>query len=276
MKKTVIALSLATMTLPALAQDKKAPEPDYTISGNLGITSDYRFRGISQSDNRPAVQGGVDFAHKSGLYVGNWNSSVSTWTAPSGAGIEMDFYGGFKTELFGIGLDLGAIYYYYPGAEGGLAANPQKNTYNTQEAYVGVSYGPVSFKTSYVLGDNYFGLGKDYAIDRGVANGLSQTKDVKGTLYYDLSLAYEIAPKVTIKAHAGLLDVKNATSWGITDYSLGLSYALADNWAVNLMAMNSSLQKNAKDDAWFEDATNNGTPKKLYGSKVAVSLTKTF
>lgn len=275
MKKTIIALSLAALSLPALAQDKKAPEPDFTISGNFGITSDYRFRGISQSDNRPAVQGGVDFAHKSGFYVGNWNSSVSSWTAPRGAGIEMDLYGGFKTEILGLGLDLGAIYYYYPGAEGGVGADLTKNTFNTQEAYIGLAYGPVSFKTSYVLGDNYFGLGKDYAVD-SQPTGLSQTKTVQGTLYYDLSFAYEVAPKITVKAHAGLLDLKNATSWGITDYSLGMSYALPDNWAVNLMAMNSSLQKNAKDAGWFTDTDSNGNTKKLYGSKVAVSLTKTF
>ncbi|MFN5792864.1 MAG: TorF family putative porin, partial [Burkholderiales bacterium] len=70
MKKTLVALSLAAMTLPALAQDKKAPEPDYTITGNFGLFSDYRFRGISQTDKKMAAQGGFDFAHKSGVYLG--------------------------------------------------------------------------------------------------------------------------------------------------------------------------------------------------------------
>ena len=95
MKKTVLAITLAALTLPALAQDKKAPEPEFTISGNFGLFSDYRFRGVSQTDKKPAAQGGFDLAHKSGIYVGTWTSNVSQWTA-TGASQEIDLYGGFK------------------------------------------------------------------------------------------------------------------------------------------------------------------------------------
>jgi uncharacterized protein (TIGR02001 family) len=280
MKKTLVALSLAAMTLPALAQDKKAPEPDYTITGNVGITSDYRFRGISQSNLQPAVQAGLDFAHKSGVYLGNWNSSVSTWTAPTGAGVEMDLYGGYKTELAGIGLDMGAIYYFYPGAkinnnnpDGPIAGD--KNTFNTGELYVGVSYGPLSFKTSYTVTKQYFGLGKDYALEYGL-DGLSDTKDVKGTLYYDLGFAYEIAPKVTLKIHAGYLNLKNATNWKIKDYSLGLAYALKDDVTLTISGYKTSLGSNAKSSAWFETASDESWNKKLYRNGAGISLTKTF
>lgn len=268
MKKTVIALSLAALSLPALAQDKKAPEPDFTISGNFGITSDYRFRGISQSDKKPAVQGGIDLAHKSGLYVGNWNSSVSDFASPFGSGIEMDLYGGFKTEVFGIALDLGTIYYYYPGAQ--TSTTDTKNPVNTQEAYLGVGWGPVSLKTSYTMTDRYFGLGKD----NNTTLQTGANPSAKGTLYYDLSFAQEIAPKLTVKAHAGFTSLKNkaADLDLIQDYSLGLAYDL-DGWVLGLNVYTvSGLSTDAK--AWFTTADGRNT--KLYGSGAAFSLTKAF
>ncbi len=264
MKKTLVALSLAALTVPAFAQDKKAPEPDYTISGNFGLTSDYRFRGISQSNKKPAVQGGIDFEHKSGFYLGNWNSSVSEWTAANGAGLEMDFYGGYATEIAGVGLDLGAIYYYYPGAK--INTTSTKNEYNTQEIYIGLEYGPVSFKTSYTLSDRYFSLGKDGEDSlQGDAN-----KSSKGTLYYDLGFSYEIAPKVTLKAHAGLLALKDKVGSDIKDYSVGLAYDLS-GWELGLNFYQTS-GLNAADKTFFTSATN----KKLYDSGAAISITKTF
>ena len=111
-----LAQTAAPAAAPAAA---KAPEPDYTLSGNLGIFSDYRFRGVSQTNKLPAIQGGVDLALKNGLYLGNWNSNVDS-TMYNGASIEMDFYGGYKATFGDFGLDVGGIYYYYPGT----GANP--------------------------------------------------------------------------------------------------------------------------------------------------------
>ena len=71
------------------------------ITGNLGLTSDYRFRGVSQTQNAPAVQGGIDYNHVSGLYIGNWNSSVSSQLYTNGAGVESDVYAGFRKQVFG-------------------------------------------------------------------------------------------------------------------------------------------------------------------------------
>ncbi len=268
MKKTILALSLAALSVPALAQGKK-PEPEYTISGNFGVTSDYRFRGMSQSDKKPAIQGGLDFTHKSGVYIGNWNSSVADWAAPRGSGIEMDVYGGYKTEVLGIGLDVGAIYYYYPGAQ--VSATNFTNPVNTQEAYIGFGWGPVSFKTSYTLSDRYFGLGKgggDTSLQR------SANSTAKGTLYFDLSLAKEISPGLTVKAHAGFLDLndKEAALDYITDYSIGLAYDMG-GWVLGASFFNTSgLSPDAK--TWF--TTSDGRNTKLYGSGFNLSLTKSF
>jgi uncharacterized protein (TIGR02001 family) len=281
MKKTILALSLAALSVPALAQEKK-PAPDWVFTGNFGVASDYRFRGISQSNKAPAVQGGFDLAHSSGFYVGNWNSSVSTWASPLGAGVEMDLYGGYKTELAGFALDLGLIQYFYPGAVSGLPGYETKNTLNTREAYFAIGFGPLNFKTSYTMSKNYFGLGKEAADNNGGDyDGLSDTKTVKGTLYYDLTFSKEIAPKLTLKAHAGMLDVKNATRWGIKDYSLGFSYALEDSLSVSVTGYSTSLERNAKDGRYFEniqldDNDNILKSKKLYGTGFSIAITKTF
>src|SRR5262249_47377561 len=128
MRKTIVAASLAVaFGVPgfAAAQDKPAAAPasPHTITGNVGLYNDYRFRGIDQTFNKPAIQGGIDYSHTSGLYLGNWNSNVNQGAGYPGGNIEMDFYGGWKKAWGDWGLDLGAIYYYYPGTNA-LATGP--------------------------------------------------------------------------------------------------------------------------------------------------------
>ena len=101
MKKLFLALLMAVGFASAQAQ----------VSGNLGLTSDYRFRGISQTQNAPAVQGGIDYAHSSGFYVGNWNSSVSSQMYTNGSGVESDLYAGFKKDIYK-GLTIDVLYEY--------------------------------------------------------------------------------------------------------------------------------------------------------------------
>src|SRR5512141_1314423 len=106
-------------TAPAPAAEPAKPEPDFTFTGNVGLYSQYVFRGISQTNEKPAVQGGFDLGHKSGFYVGTWASNIS-WLSdavPSvSASMEWDMYGGYKGSLpADFGYDLGALYYYYPG-----------------------------------------------------------------------------------------------------------------------------------------------------------------
>ena len=100
MKKVLLALFMAVGVTSAYAQ----------LSGNLGLTSDYRFRGISQTQNAPAIQGGIDYAHSSGLYIGNWNSSVSSQMYNNGSGVVSFTSGNWRStaaintiRLFGSG-----------------------------------------------------------------------------------------------------------------------------------------------------------------------------
>lgn len=219
MKKLKASLLLSSLLLAgaASAQTTAAPASDWTVSGNATLISDYRFRGYTQTDYGPAFQGGFDVAHKSGFYVGNWNSNVLS-PLYTGASLEMDFYGGYKFEAMGIGFDVGAIYYYYPRS-GRTAPNSK---IDNQEIYLGASYGPVSAKVYYSTGD-YFDLSKFTA-------GAPSTK---GTLYTDLNANFDIGSGFTLGAHAGILNIKNhdrytdingnALSSSIVDYKLSLS-----------------------------------------------------
>src|SRR6266498_1225542 len=85
-------------------------------TGNVGLFSQYVFRGITQTNEKPAVQGGFDLGHKSGFYVGTWASNISwisDYTPGVSASLEWDFYGGYKGSLpADFGYDLGVLYYY--------------------------------------------------------------------------------------------------------------------------------------------------------------------
>src|ERR1700712_4201209 len=113
-------VATAQTAAPAAAA---APEPDYTLSFNVGAVTDYRYRGISQSRLKPALQGGIDFAHKSGFYVGTWASTIK-WIKDAGgdANAEVDLYGGYKGTVGDFGYDAGVLRYFYPGSS--LGVNP--------------------------------------------------------------------------------------------------------------------------------------------------------
>ena len=159
MKKSLIALSLAAaFAAPAFAQTAapaaEAAASPHTLTGNVGLFSSYRFRGIDQTAGKPALQGGFDYSHASGIYVGNWNSNVSSGAGFPEANLEMDFYGGYKMAFGDFGIDVGGIYYYYPGSDAPpLSGSNAKNvcrttsgTVNNGESYIGASWKMLSLK----------------------------------------------------------------------------------------------------------------------------------
>ncbi len=125
MRKTIfklasvgVAMSALTLAMPAFAQDAEAaPEETkaITINGTAAVVSDYRYRGISQTDKNFAVQGSITATHESGVYASVWGSSVDDYIA-GGADQEIDLIGGFKKTFGATTVDVGAIYYYYPGS----------------------------------------------------------------------------------------------------------------------------------------------------------------
>ncbi len=265
---SAIALAAAaTLSSGAVMAADPAPAatPDFVVTGNFGVTSDYRFRGISQNDRDPSFQGGFDVAHSSGLYLGTWGSNVSKWAASDTGSLELDLYGGYKTEVAGVGLDIGAIAYQYPGTTKSWRSN-------TEEAYVALSYGPAVFKTSYVLGKNYF-----------ASAGTAESSN-KGTMYYDLTLSYEVAPKLVASAHAGYTDYKKETysqgKFSYADYNIGLAYDL-NGYVFGVKYFWNDAKAGTKYWADGSGTGSNGSAamggkSNLYKDGFAVSLTKAF
>lgn len=229
-KSTIL---LATLVMGAAAQAQtaapaapKAPEPDFTLSYNVGVVTDYRYRGISQTRLLPAAQGGVDFAHKDGYYLGAWASTIrwikdnSTTGFPVKGPVELDLYGGYKFSVGDVGLDLGALRYQYVGNN--LELTSGGGTYgnaNTTEVYAAASYSVLTFKTSYSI-TNLFG-----------------TLDSKGSLYYDLSANFDLGSGFTLTPHVGRQTVANFTEASYTDYSATLTKDLGRGISLSVAAV---------------------------------------
>lgn len=196
MKKSLLALAavLAATALPSVSYAE-----DSALSFNIGAVTDYRYRGISQSRTKPALQGGIDFSAPGGFYLGTWASTIK-WIKDAGGdgGVEIDLYGGWKGEVAkGFTLDVGVLTYQYPGND--LATDA-----NTTELYGAVTYGPATLKYSHSVTDTF-------------AN-----PDSKNSYYLDLSAGFEVGSGITITPHVGYQKIKgpagDAASY--TDYSL--------------------------------------------------------
>jgi uncharacterized protein (TIGR02001 family) len=236
MKKLLLALMMFAGISAAQAQ----------VTGNLGLTSDYRFRGVSQTQNAPAVQGGIDYNHVSGLYIGNWNSSVSSQVYTNGAGVESDVYAGFKKQVFGnFTLDVGTMNYFFPRAG-------TNGSFDTNELYAGIGYKElVSVKYSHAISD-YFG-----------------TNNSKNSYYVQADAAIPVVGKLVALAHVGRTNVNNSSTLDYTDYNVGLGYDL-QGW--NLAAK--YYMNDNKTSAFMTANTVNG--QKLYKDAVVFSVAKSF
>lgn len=202
--KTASALALTVLLAgtAAMAQTT-APEPDYTLSYNVGVTSDYRFRGIAQTSFDPALQAGADFAHKSGFYAGVWGSNVSWIKDYAGAtdgSLEIDLYGGYKGAITpDLAFDLGVITYQYP-------SNNAATNANTTEIYGALTYGLVTAKYSRSSG-NF------------VANPGSS-----GSAYLEVAATFDLGSGFTLTPHIGRQTIPNVAhdAGDYTDYALTL------------------------------------------------------
>lgn len=132
-----------------------APESHADISANVALVSDYRFRGISQSNEDWALQGGFDYAFDNGFYVGTWGSTVDFDSAVDFNGsLELDFYGGWGTSIGeNSTIDLGYIYYHYPGDDNGIDGD-------YQEIYV--NYGWKDLSLGVAWSDDYYGSSQEF------------------------------------------------------------------------------------------------------------------
>lgn len=201
--KFLNSVILAALAVPgiAMAEDAATPAtPASPFTANVGVVSDYVWRGISQTSHNPAIQGGFDYAHSSGFYAGLWGSNVS-WIVDTGtttggtgsAGLELDTYFGFKNSFAeDFNYDVGFIRYNYPGSYTPAAGFAKADT---DEIYGALGYKWITAKYSY-------GLGKFLTVP-----------GAKGTNYFDLTATYPIADSgFTVSAHVGKQTYKGTTA----------------------------------------------------------------
>ena len=205
MRKTLLAVAVAgVFSLPVAAiADDAAPASPHTFAYNVGVVSDYLFRGVSQTRGGAALQGAVDYSHASGLYAGVSASSI-TWVKDwLGKGsLEVDLYGGYKNTFAGgdWNYDVGVIAYTYPGhgkAQPTFLANP-----NTTEVYGAIGYKWLTLKYSQAVSKNFIGWYGGPALD----------KDTRGSNYLELNAAYDLGDGWGINGHYGAQKVKNSVT----------------------------------------------------------------
>ncbi|MFB0935440.1 MAG: TorF family putative porin [Propionivibrio sp.] len=217
MKKTLLATLLVAGFAGSVAAEEAAPP----LTANVSLVSSYRFRGIDQTYGKPALQGGFDYAHSSGFYAGNWNSSVSSGAGFPDGNLEMDFYGGYKAGFGDFGIDVGGIYYYYPGSEAeNLAPRASSGAVTNKELYVAGSWKFLTLKYSYSV-DDYFSLRS------------STGKGTDGTGYVELNANYDLGDGWGINGHIGRLNLKNIDNGDYTDWKIGVTKDL-NGWVVGL------------------------------------------
>ena len=224
MRKSLVTIAvLGTLALPtaAFAADAAptaAPAPAYTVSYNVGLYSQYIFRGLTQTDKKPALQGGVDFAHSTGFYLGAWGSNIS-WLEDNASydhsSLELDVYGGYANSIGDIGYNIGALQYIYPGKQldGFKAAE-------TTEVYGALSYKWLQGKMSYIVSKNGFG-----------------NANASGSYYAELNANIPLADSgVTANLHVGRQEFDGSPSYtnsnddlySYTDWKVGATKAFSN------------------------------------------------
>ena len=244
MRKSILSAAVAAALLAPGVAAAQAASP---ITGNMSLVSDYRFRGLTQTFEEPALQGGFDYAHSSGIYLGNWNSSISD-SFFAGAPLEMDFYGGYKGAAGPLGYDIGVLYYYYPGSN--LAG---VGTIDNLEVYAGVSWQFLSLKYFHAVSD-FFGA-----------------PNTDGSNYIDLTATFDLGQGWGVNGHIGHQKVKNASALDYTDYKIGITKDVG-GWVFGA----SFIDTDADGAVYTFTNAASGTTKNVGDSTVVLSISKTF
>jgi uncharacterized protein (TIGR02001 family) len=242
-------LAAATASITGHAEDAPAvlapPASPYTFTANVNAVTDYYFRGLTQTWGQPAIQGGFDASHTSGLYAGFWASNVSG-NQFAGGSLETDWCGGYSHKLnddFTLGA--GLIYYWYPNANYNQAAGCATTacadqSYNTFEGNLSAAWKFLTFKWSYAFTD-YFGANQSTGYDG----------DTNGTMYFDLSANYplKVLGGLNIIAHVGYTHYSaevlppgfnGETDPSYWDWKLGVSKTWDAGWNLGLFYVQGS------------------------------------
>ena len=263
MRKSLITTAvLGALAAPSFvfAADA-APAPDLSVSYNVGLYSQYIFRGLTQTNRKPALQGGVDLTHSSGFYLGAWGSNISWLTDnagttgrsyyTSGGSLEIDLYGGYRHTFdsigSGLGIDVGALQYWYPGK----LDSANFADANTTELYAAMSYGWLQAKYSGVVSNDAWGWGKVG----------STGNNASGTYYAELNATIPIGDLVGASPFKG---VTGLVHFARQDFSGAANeYASYNDWKIGLQK---AFDSGVNVGAYYTD-TNAATSAWTYAGK---------
>jgi uncharacterized protein (TIGR02001 family) len=229
--KNILVPSLLTLSLLSVTGVAQAQAAESTLTYNAGVVSDYRYRGLSQSRLQPAVQGGIDYADKSGFYVGAWGSSIK-WIQDTGAqnttagvkgSMEVDIYGGYKWTVGSVAYDVGVLRYEY--VRNNLQTVTGYANANTTEVYGAATYGVFTAKYSHALTNTFGNLNS------------------KNSYYLDLSAALDMGNGFTLTPHIGRQMINNSPAYSYNDYALTLAKDLGNGLSASLMAVGTNAGK---------------------------------
>lgn len=289
MKKLLIASAVASaFAAPnvVFAQAAAAaPASPHTFTANVGLVSDYRFRGISQTFKQAAIQGGFDYSHSSGLYAGTWASNVYGGSNTAGFGVnyfngsaEIDLYGGYKWSYGDIGLDVGVLAYMYPGAKYNVAT---RDKYDNTELYIGASYKWLTAKYSHAITDYFGAKNNTLSAACGVNSSGVATLTCAGTnpggsrgsSYLDIGATFELGGGFNLVGHVGKATVKNYGLLNYTDYKIGVT----KDWAGVTWGA-AYIDSNAKADVYrtVKAESGNNVVKDMSDGTLVLSVSKTF
>lgn len=217
-----LAGTAAAAAAPAFAQEAAvAAASPYTLTSNVGLVSQYVFRGVSYTQEKPAIQGGADLAHESGFYVGIWGSPISPKAIQNANG-EIDLYGGYARQFGDFGVDVGLLQFLFPGGR----YDGSGEDYETLEASVALSWRFVTLKLSQTLGD-YFGFNDaSFGAD---GNGRS-----RGSRYLMLGLAHDFGQGWSLSGHVGRQTVRRYGDYDFSDFRIAVAKDLGAGWSADL------------------------------------------
>jgi uncharacterized protein (TIGR02001 family) len=243
--KMALVAALALPSFHVLAEDAPEAKSDYSVSYNIGLFSQYIFRGYTQTHSDPALQGGVDVEHSSGFYAGAWASNIS-WLDDSdaydnGGSLEIDLYAGYASEIgdTGISYDVGVLQYLYPGEVSTGFANA-----NTTEVHVGLGYGWVDAAVHVVTSDDAWTWGEVRSTGQ---------KSAKGSAYYEVNAEIPVGELIEHKFLSGVTGILH---YGYQNF-VGSSEAWdnnADSYGDWKVGLNKSFE-NGIDAGWYYTGT---------------------
>lgn len=241
------AIGLPTATARA---DEGSGSTASLFSANVSLMSNYVFRGMTYTQNRPALQGGFDYAGENGLYAGVFGTNVSP-KAINEAGFELDFYGGYARSLGEWSIDVGLLQFYYP-EKPRLAGTNEK--YQTLEAYGAVGWRQYKIKYSTTLTD-FFGFN---SASMGDGGGRS-----RGSGYLELSASFDLPQDLNLSMHVGRQWVRNYGDYDYTDWRATLARSFGAGWT----AMLTYTGTNADKSLWTADGKRLGATHWIVGLK---------